>query len=37
VLAVDGFLYYWEIDNPALPKIAKVLSSLMASGPEGGR
>ncbi|TQE27164.1 phosphotransferase [Streptomyces ipomoeae] len=36
-LAVDGFLYYWEIDDPALPKIAKVLSSLMASGPEGGR
>ena len=37
MLAVDGFLYYWEIDDPALSKIAKVLSSLMASGPEGGR
>lgn len=33
-LAVDGFLYYWEIDDPALPKVAKVLSSLMASCPE---
>ena len=36
-LAADGFLYYREIDDPALPKIVKVLSSLMASGPEGGR
>jgi streptomycin 6-kinase len=36
-LAVDGFLYYWEIDDPALPKIAKVLSSLMTSSPEGRR
>jgi streptomycin 6-kinase len=36
-LAVDGFLYYWEIDDPALPKIAMVLSSLMASGSEEER
>jgi streptomycin 6-kinase len=36
-LALDGFLYYWEIDDPAMPKIAKVLSSFMASDPEGGR
>ncbi|MGW0824207.1 aminoglycoside phosphotransferase family protein [Streptomyces sp. NPDC002845] len=36
-LAVDGFLYYWEIGDPALPKIAKVLSSFMASDPEAGR
>ncbi|MGP3977866.1 aminoglycoside phosphotransferase family protein [Streptomyces sp. 8N114] len=36
-LAVDGFLYYWEVDDPALPKIEKVLSSLMASAPESER
>ncbi|MBA2806475.1 phosphotransferase [Streptomyces sp. KM273126] len=30
-LAVDGLLYYLEIDDPALPKIAKVLSTLMTS------
>jgi streptomycin 6-kinase len=35
-LAVDGFLYYLEIGDPALPKIAKVLSSLTASDPEEG-
>ncbi|GHK05420.1 hypothetical protein SY2F82_72170 [Streptomyces sp. Y2F8-2] len=35
VLAVDGLLYYAEIHDPAKPKIAKVLSSLMASSPGG--
>ncbi|MER6088586.1 aminoglycoside phosphotransferase family protein [Streptomyces bluensis] len=29
-LAVDGLLYYREIDDPALPKIAQVLSVLSA-------
>jgi streptomycin 6-kinase len=36
-LAVDGFLYYTEINDPAKPKIAKVLSSLMASSAGGER
>ncbi|NWF28282.1 phosphotransferase [Streptomyces sp. PKU-EA00015] len=36
-LAVDGFLYYTEIHDPAKPKIAKVLSSLMASSPGSER
>ncbi len=31
-LALDGLLYYTEIDDPARPKIAAVLSSLMAFG-----
>ncbi|MFI9253709.1 aminoglycoside phosphotransferase family protein [Streptomyces sp. NPDC053069] len=36
-LAVDGFLYYMEIDDPAKPKIEKVLSSFLASDLEGDR
>jgi streptomycin 6-kinase len=36
-LAVDGFLYYVEIGDPAKPKIERVLSSFLASNPEGDR
>lgn len=35
-LAVDGLLYYTEIQDPAGPKIARVLSSLMSSDLGGG-
>ncbi|GGM90799.1 aminoglycoside phosphotransferase family protein [Streptomyces fuscichromogenes] len=34
-LAVDGFLYYVEIGDPAEPKIEKVLFSFLASDVEG--
>lgn len=36
-LALDGLLYYTETHDPAKPKIAKVLSSLMASVPGSER
>ncbi|MFJ3518599.1 aminoglycoside phosphotransferase family protein [Streptomyces sp. NPDC090131] len=36
-LAVDGLLYYREIHDPAEPKIAAVLSDLMATGAGSGR
>lgn len=36
-LALDGLLYYAEIDDPARPKIAEVLSSLMTSGTGSDR
>ena len=36
-LAVDGLLYYTEINDPAKPKIAKVLSALLASSPGSDR
>ncbi|GAA2623324.1 aminoglycoside phosphotransferase family protein [Streptomyces vastus] len=36
-LALDGFLYYMEIDDPAKPKIEKVLSSFMTSDLEVDR
>ncbi|MFJ3960851.1 aminoglycoside phosphotransferase family protein [Streptomyces sp. NPDC090036] len=36
-LALDGLLYYMEIRDPAEPKIAAVLASLMAFGSGRGR
>lgn len=36
-LAVDGLLYYREIRDPAEPKIAAVLSDLLATGAGGDR
>lgn len=35
-LAVDGLTYYTEIQDPARPKIARVLSSLMSADLGGG-
>ncbi|EST37694.1 hypothetical protein N566_11570 [Streptomycetaceae bacterium MP113-05] len=34
-LAVDGLLYYMEIDDPARPKIRRVLSALMSADVGG--